>query len=606
MGRRLAAIVAAWGLLLAGPAFAGPAGWVALGHAQLVASNPGSGEVVASPPTRLTLTFSESFEAAYSNVDLLDPNGATVLTHAGRPDPADAHVLVVDLPSLGTGIYTVDWRTVSAADGHDASGFFTFGVGNVSAPPVSGGSSAGGDLHAGHGAGLILLDTESRALADLGFLLALGFAIAAALVLRSTTMGPAIGYALGIGAFGSLALGVVAAASAGAPSLAELIGTRTGRLILARLAVAVVGIGLILIALRARRPGLAVAAGGVAGLLGLGLIVASGHAAGFASPAPAVAALVHVTAAAAWIGGLATVAWVAIAPDPERPLPVIVPRFSAVALVAIGLVAATGLYADWLLTGAPLRFDTPYAVALLVKVAIVVAALTFGALNYLDGGRGRPIAGDFRRRVVLEAGLALAVVVATGNLASGSPPALSAPVAIEPAFSSAAAADATLALAPGRPGPTRFVVTTPGMPAAVELVLSRIDSGSGLSHLPLRHASMADDLHATFVGDGTLPVGSSWDATVVVRDAAGTETGRTRFQFALDASGIVAGRAAPPIDLGLLIAVGLTAIAVLLGVFTLAGGTLPRVDRRAGRIAVTVGVAIAGVLAVILLLAGGG
>ena len=604
MHRRLAAIVAAWGVLLVGPAIAGPTGWVVLGHAQLVASSPGSGEVVATSPPRLTLTFSEPVEPAYSNVDLLDPAGATMLARAGAPDPTDAHVLVVELPPLATGIYTVDWRTVSASDGHNASGFFTFGVGDVAPPPASETGTAAGDLHAGHGAGLILLETESRALADLGFLLALGFAIAAALVLRSAVPARGIGCALAIGAFGSLTLGVVAATSAGAPSIDVLSGTRTGQLILARIAVALLGIAAIWLALRTGHRRGAAVAGGTAGLIGLGLIVASGHAAGV-SPAAAAAGGVHLIAAAAWIGGLAVVAWAAIIPDDGRPLAVVVPRFSAIALVAIGLVAATGVYADWLLIGSPLRFDSPYATALVVKIAIVAAALALGALNYLDGGRARSVAGGLRRRVALEAGLALAVIVATANVASGSPPAMTAPVAIMPAFSSAVAADATLALAPGRPGPNRYEVTVPGMPATVELVLSRLDSGVGQSRITLRHTEMTD-ARTTFVGDGTLPPGSRWDATVVVRDGAATEIGRTRFEFALDASGVASGRASPPIDLGLLIGLALLLVAALLGAFTIAGGVLPRVDRGAGRVAAMVGAASAGVLGIVLLIAGRG
>ena len=604
---RVGAIVAAVVILLVGPALAGPAGGSVLGHAQLVTSDPGAGEVVTTSPARMTLTFGEPFEPAYSNVDLLDGTGAALLTRVGTQDPGDPHVMNVSLPTLASGVYTVDWRTVSAADGHATSGFFTFGVGDVS-PPVAANSDSSGDLHAGHGAGLVLLETESRSVADLGFMLAWGLAIGAVVVLRAARLGNAIAGALAVGAFGSLTLAVVGALSSGAPSFSYVVATRTGVLLLARMAVALFGIVAIRTSVRAGRPRLGVLAGGVAGLLGIALIVEAGHAAGFASPTPFAAGVVHVASAGIWIGGLAIVAWIGIAGSvPPMPgLRAAVPRFSALALVSVALLAATGIYADGLLTGAPLRFDSPYSVALLVKIVLAATAFGLGALNFLDGGREVPRLGGFRHRVLLETGLVVAILLATGNLASGSPPGLTNPVAIGAAFSSATTANATFSLEPGRPGPTRFIVTVPGRPAGVDLDLARLDTGAGTSRLALRPEPVANgDQATTWVSDGgQLPMQSRWDVTVIVHDAAGTETGRTRFTFAMDASGVAEGRAAPPVDLTLLIAISLLLGAGLLAIFTLAGGVLPRVDARAGRWASLAGASVAGTLGVVMLLAG--
>ncbi len=379
----------------------------------------------------MTLTFGEPFEPAYSNIDLLDGNGAAILTRAGVQDPTDPHVMTVALPALADGLYTVDWRTVSAADGHSTSGFFTFGVGDV-APPADAGSTGSGNLHAGHGAGLVLLETESRAVADLGFMLAWGVAVAAVIILRRTGAGAAqaIAWALVLGIAGSLTLAIVGTASTGSPSIDYVVGTRTGLLLIARVAISLVAIVVIVTAIRIGRPRLGIAAGGVAALAGIGLIVAAGHASGEPSPVPVIAAFVHVSAAGIWIGGLAVVAWIGIvgSAPPTPDLRTAVPRFSALALISIGLVAATGIYADQLLTGAPLQFDSDYALALLVKIILVLAALTLGAFNFLDGGRAVARFGGFRIRVALEVSLVAAILVATANLASGSPPGLTAPV----------------------------------------------------------------------------------------------------------------------------------------------------------------------------------
>ena len=601
----LAAVLAAWVVVLAGPAIAGPAGARVLGHANLVTSDPGAGEVVPAAPTTITLTFGEPFEPRYSSVDVLDDRGAAVVTRAGAPDPTDPRTMIVPTPGLKDGVYTVDWRTVSATDGHSASGFFTFGVGDV-APPSQGGSVAGGDLHAGHGAGLAVLETESRAIADLGFMLALGLAIAAFLVLGSATPAPAIAYALGLGAFGSITLAFVGAASSSASPIEYALDTRTGLMLIGRVAVASLGVVAVMAALRVGRPRLALVVGGIAGSIGIALIVLAGHAAGLPTMAPLLAAFVHVAAGGIWLGGLAVVAWLALSPAPERPLTEVVPRFSALALVAIALVAATGLYADWLLTGTVVDLGTPYGIALLVKVLIVATALAIGAQNYLDGGHDTGRFGRFDRRVAIEAILAIAILVATGNLASGTPPSTTAGIPIAPAFSSATAADATLALEPGRPGPTRFVVTVPGAPPAVTLVLARTDGGTGESRLPLRHdASRDGGGRSGFVTDGgLLPAGTHWTATVIVADAAGTETGRTRFVFAMGADAVASGQASPVVDVGMVVAIALLLGGLLLGGLAATGRTLPRVDRRVGRISAAIGGAIAVALGVVMLLAG--
>jgi hypothetical protein len=79
-----------------------------------------------------------------------------------------------------------------------------------------------------------------------------------------------------------------------------------------------------------------------------------------------------------------------------------------------------------------------------------------------------------------------------------------------------------------------------------------------------------------FVADATLPEGSRWDATLFAKDPVGTEIGRERFVFALDAEGVSEGRSVPPVDPGLLLAILLLCLGVAGLAFVLAGGVLPR------------------------------
>src|SRR5947207_14106548 len=143
----LGALVAALALVLIGPAVAGPAG-AAFGHSELVSSSPGAGDVVAAAPTEIRLVLSEPIEPRYTVLALLDPVGRTLLLNAGVVDPSDPHVLVAAVPALPDGSYTVNWRAVSASDGHSKSGFITFGIGaGSSGGKGTGDESAAGDLH---------------------------------------------------------------------------------------------------------------------------------------------------------------------------------------------------------------------------------------------------------------------------------------------------------------------------------------------------------------------------------------------------------------------------------------------------------------------------
>ena len=199
--RVVLALTAAAVVLVAGPVTAGPAldrsfGLVAIGHSQLVSSSPGAGETVLVAPTEIRLVFSEPVEPRYTSLDLLDTVGKAILVGVGAPDPADARVLVAPIPAgtvLADGVYTVNWRALSAADGHATDGFVTFGLGAAATGGHSGhdgtaSSGGSGGLHSGHSGGAAIAEIQGKVLAYGGTMLAFGLAILGWLVLR-----PALG-----------------------------------------------------------------------------------------------------------------------------------------------------------------------------------------------------------------------------------------------------------------------------------------------------------------------------------------------------------------------------------------------------------------------------
>lgn len=101
-------------LLAAGPAWA---------HSVLLATSPAASSRVGAAPAVVVLTFNEMPRGEYSDIHIVGPDGA-------RRDSGHVKVLNDTVSeALGgsrpVGLYTVDWRVISA-DGHPVSGQFSF------------------------------------------------------------------------------------------------------------------------------------------------------------------------------------------------------------------------------------------------------------------------------------------------------------------------------------------------------------------------------------------------------------------------------------------------------------------------------------------------
>ncbi len=604
--------------LLVAPALPGGSDDHVLAHAQLVASSPAAGAVLPQSPDELRLVFSEPLEAGLSSLDVYGQDGKPLIDHGGEIDPADPYALVVARPDLPDGVFSLTWRSLSSADGHSAEGFFTFGVGNV----VVQGATSGGSGHVEADP----LTLVGRWLTYLGLLLALGVAVFHWLVIRDGAMPTRLVRLLAAG------LGVAAVATAVSALLAAtrtdaateyLFASRNGLLQVARTTVAAAGaVALVLVPARV--------AGGVAaavGVAGIALLVVAGHASALPGPAPLLAGMAHVAAAALWIGGLVGLLTFHVRPalmvrGRVPSMRSVVPRFSAMALVAIGMVALTGVYAAWVQTGSLLPLDSDYGRALVVKSVIALAAFGLGGLSYFDGGRMHAWLAAFRTRLSVESAAAIAVLAVTAVLAT-TPPGEARGVAITPipdAFGSVAP-DMSLEIVPGRAGVNRVVVTTTDALAAgsgtLELAVDRLDTGSS-TRIPLALGGVASmpgmegmedmpgmegmDHGGGTPDDGTvewsadavvLPPGSHWDTSVRVVSATGAELTRQRFAFSLDADGIADGALEPLLTP----AIGVAALLLIGGGMGLGlglgGMALPRCEPLASRFALVGGGAAA-------------
>ena len=106
----------------------------ALAHAALVKSEPARRAELSKAPSQVRLWFNEKIEPAYATIHVLRQDGVQVVHPPARVDKDDAKLLVLQLPQLDPGAYTVKYRVLSV-DGHTVDYGYTFTVKSASGSP---------------------------------------------------------------------------------------------------------------------------------------------------------------------------------------------------------------------------------------------------------------------------------------------------------------------------------------------------------------------------------------------------------------------------------------------------------------------------------------
>ncbi|MGQ0443907.1 MAG: copper resistance CopC family protein [Beijerinckiaceae bacterium] len=94
-------------------------------HAWLDHAEPRVGNTV-SPPSAVTLWFTQNIEQAFTTMEVLNTAGAHVSVGSPRIDSANS-LMQIGLKPLPPGVYRVRWRALSV-DSHKTEGSFTFEV----------------------------------------------------------------------------------------------------------------------------------------------------------------------------------------------------------------------------------------------------------------------------------------------------------------------------------------------------------------------------------------------------------------------------------------------------------------------------------------------
>jgi copper transport protein len=519
---------------------AAPAG--AAAHALLVASDPAAGASLPSAPSAVTLTFSEEPDPRLSQIKVLDTSGAASSSGEVSAVPGKSNELRVSLGALNAGVYTVAWRTVSAVDGHLATGSFAFAVG----VPVPSGSGIANPSPAGFegSSGLSVVAVLGRWLLYVGLIGLLGASVIALFVvgglvarlsrvLSIAWLAAAAGTALVIGS--QVADAGVSLGQAFASSLGASLTLRVAPVLVAGLAV--------LVAWRPNLPRppllwvITVAAASAMLADSLGSHAAAGPGVlGTAAPLNVAVQWLHIAATGVWLGGLVMLL-VSLRGRPSERTRMAAGRFANVAAVGIGLVSATGLLrAVAELTSLDQLVTTGFGLLLVAKTALLLGLAGLGALNHF---RNVPMAGrsltGLRRVGSVEIALGATVLVLSASLVNLAPPVDSVAAhshggtnggeLVATGHDFGTSVQVRLAVDPGAVGANTFSATITdfdtGAPADASAVTLRFALPArpdvGASQLLLKPVTPG-----VFTATGTnLSLEGSWDVTALVQLASG-------------------------------------------------------------------------------------
>ncbi len=522
-------------------------------HAVLVNSNPADNATLTSAPSQVDLYFSEAIDPNLSKLSVMDAKGQQVDAHDAHLDPADATHLLVSLPKLSDGVFTVMWAAVSATDGHQTTGSFPFAVGSVAAGAMSMAQTptTSSSFDVGIIASKVLLYIPTAAIIG-----AIMFSIIVwkpSLQQASLEADDLPNYArfiqkLLLGAFLLLIIadllslftqaGQVSGRLIGWPWQPDfktiLLNTRFGILVLARLALVFVLAGLLLPRPRRINRYLALA------LIPLLLLTFTLESHAAAEPQPILPILsdwIHFAAISVWVGGLisffgAMASINKLAPDTRTNLTaILIPHFTLLAMSSVGFLALTGVYSAFLRIGQlGSLIDTTYGRVLLVKLAFLAPMLALGGFHFLvttplmrraakRSNGSLVLVRLFRRLLTGELVLGMLVLILVGVLTTLPPARAVGTFAGYSRSTKVADLKVSLTIDPGRAGMNTFTarITSNGQPVIdAKDVSLEFSTQSGM--MTASKAAMADMGKGVYtLRGGYLGMPDQWDVKVVVR-----------------------------------------------------------------------------------------
>lgn len=378
------------------------------GHAFVTNSNPSQSQSISVSPKQIDVFFSEPVDLRYSSLKVLDSSGRQVDLGKLNYKGSDESSLVVSVPVLKDGTYTVSTSVLSQIDGHVTDNAFVFAVGQAVLPSNLTSSVPSSTLYLPEaiarfptllsqvmivGAAFAnlwiwrplsnisaLTESISHVKKNVSKKLAIYYVIASIILISSNF---AILYFQAI----SIDAGII-----------DVLGTKFGTVLVERSIISLILLGLSLYGYRqfrknefhtfSRLENFGILIIGIALLATTSLI---GHGASTQQVAPIIMDFVHNLAASIWIGGTFYLAFVLIPilKDSKMDwryklstLSLLIPRYSSLIVTLLGILIITGPFLLYILEdNLRLVVDSLYGTFLMIKLLLAGLMVILGGYS---------------------------------------------------------------------------------------------------------------------------------------------------------------------------------------------------------------------------------
>ena len=418
---------------------------LASAHPFLLDSEPGQGQNMPTGITQVITNYSEAVEIGFSELKVYDANGNQIDNRNTSYNNGETSLVVTTQP-LEDGVYTITSKVLSKVDGHLVQAAIVFGVGDVkidsSLLEIQDSSET-----------TFIPESIARFPGLVGQTIVLGGVIVSITIWSSqqtrfrelfgdmhkqfkVRFSKIIGYGV-IATFASnfIMLGVQTWRLEASPI--EVIGTTFGTTWLMRMIITIIIIGIWFwmekkreISIKEQIPLL------IASLILIATTTMMGHGASTELEAPWILDYAHNLLSSIWIGGVIFFAFVAL-PTVSRTddslrnkiTLSLIPRFSGLFIIAIGILIITGPTLLWFLDdNVGSLTESTYGKLIMIKIGIAIAMIAFGGLYQVkflknpSNYQSLNISKKISKPLKFEAGLGIALLAVVALLVNSSLP----------------------------------------------------------------------------------------------------------------------------------------------------------------------------------------
>ena len=419
---------------------------LASAHPFLLDSEPGQGQNAPVGTIQIITNYSEAVEIGFSELKVYDANGNQIDNRDTAYNDGETSLIVTTQP-LEDGVYTITSKVLSKVDGHLVQAAIVFGVGDVKIDSSLLEKQESSET-------TFIPESIARFPGLVGQTIVLGGVIVSITIWSSqqtrfrevfgdihkqfkVKFSKIIGYGV-IATFASnfIMLGVQTWRLEVSPL--EVIGTTFGTTWLIRMIITIIIIGIWFwmekkkeISIKGQIPLL------VASLILIATTTMMGHGASTELEAPWILDYAHNLLSSIWIGGLIFFAFVALPTIAKTDNSIkekitlsLIPRFSGLFIIAIGILIITGPTLLWFLDdNVESLTESTYGKLILIKIGIAATMIAFGGLyqvKFLKNTHDYEklnISKRISKPLKFEAGLGIALLAVVALLVNSSLPA---------------------------------------------------------------------------------------------------------------------------------------------------------------------------------------